>query len=59
MTLPLDDWQFWAVTLIAALAAVYLARAVLPARWLPRFLRKRRRGAKATLTVSARSHKHE
>jgi hypothetical protein len=50
---PIGDWQFWVVTVLAVLALAYLLREVLPARlsvW------KRRRGErKATLTIEGKT----
>lgn len=64
MTLPLGDWQFWAVTLIALAAGTFLLRGVVPEgvwRWLARRLGVRRAGgpgrrrsARATLTIDGR-----
>lgn len=43
MGLPLDDWQFWVVTIFALGAGIVLARAVLP--------RRRKKSTKAELTI--------
>jgi len=51
--MPMGDWQFWLVTAIAVLAAALVARAALPPRFLPRFLR-RRKGTRAPLTVGGK-----
>lgn len=52
---PVDDWQFWVVTLVALLAALWLLRAVLPIPWLQRRRRARRGQHRATLTVGGRA----
>lgn len=51
--MPLDDWQFWAVSAAALAAATWLLRGLLPfKRW------RNAKGRKATLTISApRAHK--
>lgn len=51
--MPIGDLQFWIVTAIALGAAALIARAVLPPRFLPRFLR-RRAGTRASLTVGGK-----
>ncbi len=43
--MPVDDWQFWVVTLAGLLAALWLIRLVLP---------KKKRGTKASLTVGGK-----
>lgn len=47
MRFPVDDWQFWVVTAIALLAAVWLLRPLIPG------LRKRRARStqRVTLTI--------
>jgi hypothetical protein len=47
--MPSDDWQFWVVTVAAVLAAMFLARGLIPRRW-----RRARGGTKVTLTVRGR-----
>jgi len=49
--LPVDDWQFWVVTVLAAGAAFVVARMVLPPGFLPKRLRRRKGEKRATLTV--------
>lgn len=49
MKLPTHDWQFWVVSGLAAAALVYLCRGLLPGR------KNRRRGRRATLTISGKS----
>jgi len=43
--MPIDDWQFWVVTVAGLLAALWLVRLVLP---------KKKRGTKASLTVGGK-----
>lgn len=51
--MPVSDWQFWAVTLLAAVALFYVLRAVVPDSFWPR--RFRRKGQRrATLTVGGK-----
>jgi len=56
--LPWHDWQFWVVTVAAALALAWLIFTLTPARKL---VRRSASGAKrrVPLTVSARTHKEE
>lgn len=54
-SLPVHDWQFWVVTALAVVAAVAVARAVLPAGLLPRRLRRATGQRRATLTVGGRA----
>ncbi len=49
MTIPWSDWQFWVVSAMVALAALWLLRGVLPGR---RASKGQQRGA--TLTVGGR-----
>ncbi len=43
--MPVDDWQFWVVTAVGALAALWLIRLVLP---------KKQKGTKTSLTVGGK-----
>lgn len=52
--LPLDDWQFWVVSVIALAALVVVLRMVVPAPLIPRPFRRRDRGRRATLTVGGK-----
>lgn len=52
--MPFGDWQFWVVSILALGAAAFVARALLPPRLLPPFLR-RRRGTRAPLTVGGKA----
>jgi hypothetical protein len=46
---PIGDWQFWVVTIIALVGAVWLVRTVLPKRPKPR---------RTDLTISASTRRH-
>lgn len=51
MPFPIDDWQFWVVTVVAFAAAAWLVWRLAPHR----LFRAKRRGSKpATLTVGGR-----
>ncbi|MEO1128740.1 MAG: alpha/beta hydrolase [Planctomycetota bacterium] len=50
MSFPVDDWQFWVVTLAALLSVLWLGRGLLPRR-----VRRRGGEQRATLTVSGKS----
>ncbi|MBX3383071.1 MAG: hypothetical protein KF864_06135 [Phycisphaeraceae bacterium] len=51
--MPVDDWQFWVVTLIALIAGLLIVRATLPERLRP--FRRRGRGKSATLTIKGKA----
>ncbi len=51
--MPVDDWQFWVVSVLAVLALAYLLREVLPERWSP--FKRKKRGKATTLTVKGKS----
>ena len=44
--MPIGDWQFWVVTIIALLAMYVLYRVLIP----------RKKGKRTNLTVSAKKH---
>ena len=50
--MPVHDWQFWVVTALALIAAVYIIRAAIPEKYRPG---KRGRGKPTNLTVGGRS----
>lgn len=53
VSLPVNDWQFWVVTLLAAVALFYVLREVVPDSFWPR--RFRRKGQRrATLTLDGK-----
>lgn len=51
MSLPLSDWQFWAVSAAFAGALLWMLRGVMP--WSAK--RRRARPRRATLTVKGRA----
>ncbi len=51
MTLPVNDWQFWAVTTAFALALLWMLRATLPGS----SSRRKKRTKKATLTLEGKA----
>ncbi|MDX2130783.1 MAG: hypothetical protein SFY69_01865 [Planctomycetota bacterium] len=53
MSLPIGDWQFWVVTVLALLGAAFVLREVLPARINP--LKRRRGEKKTTLTIEGKT----
>lgn len=55
--LPVGDWQFWVVTLMAIIAAGWLLRGVLPIPALRARLRRKQQSKRATLTIDGRSLK--
>jgi len=55
LSLPLDDWQFWIVTLAVASAAAWLFRGFLPVPWLRRRLARRKQQRRVTLTVGGKA----
>ena len=56
MNLPLGDWQFWVVTVIAGVAAWFVLRAVVPEGvWAKIGIRKKKKGKPASLTVEGKA----
>jgi hypothetical protein len=56
MSLPLTDWQFWVVTLVALGAAWMVLRAVVPESvWHKVGLKKKPKGRPASLTVEGKA----
>jgi hypothetical protein len=51
-TFPYHDWQFWAVTMVAAAAAAWLVRGLIPGR------RRRRRQRRVNLTIGGKTPRH-
>lgn len=43
--MPVNDWQFWVVTAVGVIAALWLIRMVLP---------KKKKGTRASLTVGGK-----
>ena len=58
MSLPVDDWQFWVVTLLCVGAAWWLLRDIIPIPYLTKRRRRRRGEKRAKLTISAKSGEH-
>jgi hypothetical protein len=52
---PVHDWQFWVVTGVALVAALWLLRAILPIPWIQKRRRAKRTQHRATLTVEGRT----
>jgi hypothetical protein len=57
VSVPVGDWQFWAVTALFVLAAAWLLRGVVPVPFLSRRYRKRKGQRRVSLTVGGRSVK--
>jgi len=57
MTIPIHDWQFWAVTAVFLFALVWLLRGVLPIPFLSRRHKRRKSQKRVTLTVEGRVSK--
>ena len=55
MGFPLDDWQFWATTVLFALAIAWLLRGFLPIPWLRARARRKKHERRATLTIEGHS----
>ncbi len=53
--LPVGDWQFWVVTVLAIIAAGWLLRGVLPIPALRARLRRNKQTKRATLTIDGQS----
>lgn len=49
MKVPVDDWQFWVVTALVLLAALWIARGLLPGRRKNKAQQRR-----ATLTIGGK-----
>jgi hypothetical protein len=54
--LPLDDWQFWVVTLVALAAAYFVLRAIVPeSLWAKIGLKRKPKGRAASITVEGKA----
>jgi hypothetical protein len=54
--LPWDDWQFWVVTAVAAAAAWWVLRTVVPESWWSKIgLKRKPKGRAASLTVEGKA----
>lgn len=49
--MPIGDWQFWVVSLLALGAAGYLLRNVLPVPFFSKRAKRKKHESRATLTV--------
>jgi hypothetical protein len=54
MSLPLQDWQFWIVTLAVAASFAWLLRGVLPVPFLKRRHARRLHQRRVNLTVGGK-----
>ncbi len=52
--MPIGDWQFWVVTLLALSAAGYLLRNVLPIPFFSKRAKRKKHESRATLTVGGK-----
>ena len=52
--MPIGDWQFWLVTLLALCALGYLLRNVLPVPFLSKLAKRKKHESRATLTVGGK-----
>lgn len=55
MNLPIHDWQFWIATTLAVVALIAVLRALVPQGLIPKFLRKKPKGRRATLTLGGQA----
>jgi hypothetical protein len=53
MTLPLHDWQFWAVTAVALVALWFVLRELVPGNWWP--WKRKPKGKAASLTIEGKA----
>ena len=54
-SLPVGDWQFWAVSLIALLAAGWLLRNVLPVPYLSRRAKAKQGQKRVSITIGGKA----
>ena len=52
---PIDDWQFWAVTLVFLAAAAWLLKGVLPIPWLTRRAKAKKQTKHVSITVEGKT----
>ncbi|MCC6968909.1 MAG: hypothetical protein IT434_01685 [Phycisphaerales bacterium] len=52
--MPVGDWQFWVVSILALVALVAVVRMVVPPSMWPKRFRRRAKGKSTTLTVGGR-----
>jgi hypothetical protein len=55
MSLPVGDWQFWVVTVVAVLALGWLTRNILPVPVLTRRARAKRMQKRVSITVGGKA----
>ena len=53
--MPVGDWQFWVVSVLALAALVAVVRMVVPPSLWPRRFRRKSKGKATTLTVGGRA----
>jgi hypothetical protein len=54
MRFPVQDWQFWATTAIAALAVAWLLRGVVPVPFLAKRHRRKKSQRRVNLTIGGK-----
>ncbi|MEX2218086.1 MAG: hypothetical protein WD749_04940 [Phycisphaerales bacterium] len=54
MRLPIDNWQFWAVTALFTVAAAWLLRGIVPVPWLSARHRRRKAQRRVNLTIGGK-----
>lgn len=57
MTIPVGDWQFWAVTALFLVALGWLFRGVVPVPVLSKRHRRQKRERRVSLTVGGKTVK--
>ncbi len=55
MNLPIHDWQFWIATTLAVVALIAVLRALVPQGLVPKLLRRKPKGRRATLTLGGQA----
>jgi hypothetical protein len=54
MSIPINDWQFWATTAVFVLALGWLLRGVLPIPFLSERHKRKKRQTRVSLTVGGK-----
>jgi hypothetical protein len=54
-SLPVHDWQFWVVTLIALCAALYLLRSILPIPFLSKRAKAKKQQKRVSITIGGKA----
>jgi hypothetical protein len=57
VSLPVGDWQFWVVSVLALAAAAWVLRGVLPIPFLTARHRRKKRERRVNLTVGGKTVK--